>query len=440
MKRVMSKSCSHTNMIIPESSIWPIKSKSDENAFSQILSSGNIMNIIHSLYRKKRPKENLVKYILYLLHLWLGFVLGGIVSFICLTGALYVFKTEVENISVRRYNVRTEEVRLNADKIGEMVETYRQNYPTSPTSIFIPQNNKRNIKISGGERGKPPVIAFFDRQTGELLGKQSPGVSGFFSTLMRLHRWFNLGNRNAGRQIVAGTTLAFLFFLLSGLVLWFPNRRSKHKWKHQFRLRWGAKFSLLNRDLHINLGSMLTLLLILIAYTGIYFTYPGVRQTTLGVFMSREERQLARQQRNSNATQNRMPRTAPEQNEGSNINYAQIVATSNKEMPYKGDLSIYLPGRRSPNIRASKLNTHHFLGARLHDQATFSPQGKHVETKLFASHSPSQKARMLMKSIHTGEILGLKSKILYFILALFAAYLPISGYLMWWKRLKARQK
>lgn len=395
------------------------------------------MKLIQSLFRKKAPKENALKYMLYLLHLWIGLLFGGIISFTCLTGAIYVFKSEVENLSNRSHYNRTEAT-SSTDNIEAKISNYELKYKLSPSSILIPQNPLRNIKISGGGRGKPSVVAFADRQTDDIIGEQSSNVSTFFITIMKLHRWFNINNHNVGKQIVAGCTILFILLLISGIVLWFPKNKSKNKWQNKFKIRFKQKFIIFNRDLHINLGTIVAIPLLLIAWTGVYFTYPAVRESTLALFMSQEERAIATKQKQA---PNEKPQKADiPQTEDTEINYTQIIEQTNKEYNYAGDISIHLPSRRNPHITARKLNKNNLLGAMIYDQITFKPQGEPIEIKPFSSLANSQKARMLMKSIHTGEIFGLKSKILYFILVLIAAYLPISGYIMWWKRLNRKKR
>ena len=52
-------------------------------------------------------------------------------------------------------------------------------------------------------------------------------------------------------------------------------------------------------------------------------------------------------------------------------------------------------------------------------------------------HDGKKPPQAVLMELHTGKLLGLPMKIVYFIAALIGGFLPISGYYMWWKRRKA---
>ena len=406
------------------------------------------MKILNSLFRKKNSKESTVKYILFLLHLWFGLIAGVVISFVCITGAIYVFKTEIEDVSSKRYYKRSSEAIKEAN-VNSAIQNYLDKYEISINYISLPKRKDKNIKIYGGGRGADAVIAFADRETGEIIGEQSSAVSSFFFTVLKLHRWLNFKNMQVGRKITAISTIVFMLLLLSGVVLWFP-RRKKSRWKNKFTLRFKRKFKVWNRDLHINLGTITAVLLLLIAWTGLYFTYPSVRSTTIGLFMTKEERIAEKEKRETQKTISKNSKQSPgkhnsqrkvqgkqegnKEKKNHKIDYNQIVFNTNKELNFPGDITIIMPGRRSKGITVRKLNRQNILRARVYDSVIYSSKGEFSEVKTFNSNTSSQKVKMLMKSIHTGEVLGLKSKVIYFLLSIFAAYLPVSGYIMWWKK------
>ena len=52
-------------------------------------------------------------------------------------------------------------------------------------------------------------------------------------------------------------------------------------------------------------------------------------------------------------------------------------------------------------------------------------------------HDGKKPPQAVLMELHTGKLLGLPMKIVYFIAALIGGFLPISGYYMWWKRRNA---
>ena len=401
------------------------------------------MNILHALFRKRRKNENIIKYILFLLHMWGGICIGLVITFIAATGAIYVFKTEIEDFSARQFINRDKETNKTAS-LKIVASNFINQYHTNPSRFVIPEENDKNIRIIGGGRGTKQVIAFADRETGEIVGTASSDVSEFFWTIFRLHRWFNAENVQFYKQIVGGVTVGFLFFIISGIVLWWPIKGKKKPFKNKFNARLKYGFQVFNRDFHINFGAMASIGLLLITWTGIYFTYPTVREITIGVFQTKTEKEEAKQLKierekraqNNPRPQQRRPEKSINDSIYTTINYEVMLDDTQQKLNYRGDISFVFPGHHFSDITIRKTNTNNFLGAVLHDDITFDETGKYKETKLWSDKTVAQKVRSLIKSLHTGEILGLKTKILYFLLALFAAYLPISGYIMWIKKIR----
>jgi uncharacterized iron-regulated membrane protein len=70
----------------------------------------------------------------------------------------------------------------------------------------------------------------------------------------------------------------------------------------------------------------------------------------------------------------------------------------------------------------------------------FSDKGELSGSSKFADLKTSQKAGMLMHLFHTGSILGFKSQLLYFILCILGAWFPISGFILWWNRIRPKKR
>lgn len=54
-------------------------------------------------------------------------------------------------------------------------------------------------------------------------------------------------------------------------------------------------------------------------------------------------------------------------------------------------------------------------------------------------HDGKKPPQAVLMELHTGKLLGLPMKIVYFIAAIIGGFLPLSGYYMWWKRRSAIQ-
>ncbi len=59
---------------------------------------------------------------------------------------------------------------------------------------------------------------------------------------------------------------------------------------------------------------------------------------------------------------------------------------------------------------------------------------------MFSDKNLGQRIRSYVKPIHTGQLFGMPTKILNFILALLTFSFPVTGVIMWLNRIKKREK
>lgn len=98
---------------------------------------------------------------------------------------------------------------------------------------------------------------------------------------MSLHRWLLDPTRSTGRLIVGITTIAFIFILISGVIIWLPKRIKKVE--SYFKIRWsgGTKRKLL--DLHRVLGIYAVGFLLLLSLTGLMWSFQGYREVIFSI-------------------------------------------------------------------------------------------------------------------------------------------------------------
>ncbi len=96
---------------------------------------------------------------------------------------------------------------------------------------------------------------------------------------------------------------------------------------------------------------------------------------------------------------------------------------------------------RSNGYKFQKYNRDNTLGAYLPEYIELNRRGKQINTQAYADLAMDQKVTSIMRPMHTGEIAGWPSMILYFILCVIGTSLPITGFVVWYKReAKARVK
>lgn len=248
------------------------------------------------------------------IHLWLAMPFGIVISIICLTGALLVIEKPVTRM-------------LYPDFYNEVPVTHAQNSPyttqgsplTVGTSHDVPENRQKELhKVEKPKKKRLP----------------------FFRKVMQLHRWLldppaKKGEKSVGKIIVGLSTVAFVFSLISGMFIWWPRNAKVLRNRLSVKFRKGWRRFLL--DAHVSLGFWVFVFLLLMALTGLTWSFQSYRD----VFYS-----------------------------------------------------------------------------------------------LLSCCGTREEVRRLVMSLHTGSWGGVFSQTIYFISAIIGATLPLTGYYLWWKRIR----
>lgn len=189
------------------------------------------------------------------IHLWLAMPFGIVISIICLTGALLVIEKPVTRM-------------LYPDFYNEVPVTHAQNSPyttqgsplTVGTSHDVPENRQKELhKAEKPKRKRLP----------------------FFRKVMQLHRWLlnppaKKGEKSPGKIIVGISTVAFVFTLISGMFIWWPRNGKVLMNRLQVKFSKGWRRFML--DAHVSLGFWTFLLLLLMALTGLTWSFSSYRE------------------------------------------------------------------------------------------------------------------------------------------------------------------
>lgn len=392
--------------------------------------------LFKSLYRKRRKNESVAKYLMWLIHLWLGLLSSVIVFVMCLTGCLYAFKNQITDFSNR------DKIYINPDS-GKIMnpdliqaELLKQNKEL--TSLMIPDDNGKSYVI-GYRENNLDKSAYYNQYTGELLGQPNVSSTRFFETVLDLHR--NLMMGNAGRQIVGASVLLFCILLISGLILWLPKKLKFLK--QGLTVMFKAKFQRVNYDLHNTLGFYTFLMLFFIAVTGLYVTYPWVKNGLIVSLGGSSIDAISKDKDNGDDPfRGLLEDMLQKQDEKKNLKNAasasvdKILKLADHHLPYHAVTSIELPNKENPRYVVIKTNRENFLGMMLPDEVTFDKTGIFKTKELFSDKPLNKQFTALAKPLHTGEIMGLPSIIFYFVVSLIGCSLPVTGFLIWWHRFR----
>ncbi|UOR06425.1 PepSY domain-containing protein [Hymenobacter aerilatus] len=406
------------------------------------------------------------------IHLWLGVGSGLILFIVCLSGTLYTFRNEiVQAVEAQAYHV-TPPATGQPLPAATLVSRLEQAYPASKVvGLGIPADAERAWTFSlttrealarqlaeekaeqqaggkpggeghkrggkegrggkGGKRGnQDSQTLLVNPYTAAVQGNTETGVSEFFRSVMGLHRWL-LIEGGVGQLLVGSATLIFIVLQLTGLALWAPAKLkqwSKWKmWRPGFVIKTNASPKRLNHDLHNTLGFYALGLLTVMSLTGLCWSFEWYRDglsSVLGakVFGGRGEKPLP----------SAVPATT-----GQTLSADDYLALANRQLAYPGDVRLNLPKGPEGSASVQKTKTGFFALAGTDRLTLDQYSGAVLKADIFAAKPFNEQLTSLIKPLHTGEVAGTFSKILYFLACLIATSLPITGVIIW---LNKRQK
>ncbi len=400
-------------------------------------------------------------------HLWLGLASGLVLFVVCLSGTVYTFRAEIERwVSPSKYYVTAPagSTRLSPESLVSQVEKALHG---KVVSMYIPGDPERSYQLgvsvtekkksdgaeagmasreketangagaaksgakTGGKQAGPSEVRprprnyFVDPYTAKIVGEEGGNTSKFFTTTMQLHRWLLMGT-SVGRVVVGTATLIFLAIIITGLVIWFPSRLKN--WKQGFKVKFRGNWKRVNHDLHNTLGFYSSFLLLVMTLTGLCWSFEWYKDgasKVLGakVFGGRNEKPL----KSTNAA-------------GAPIALSALIEKADQVFPYRGDYRVSLATDTLASISITKNKTGFFAVSAADRLIVDQYTGTSLKTDRFADKPLNQKIAGLIRPLHTGEIFGTFSKLIYFLACLIATSLPVTGTIIWLNKLKKKRK
>ena len=384
-------------------------------------------------------------------HLWIGLPSGIIVFIICLTGTIYVFNTEIRELSSpelykveKAFNAQ----RLSADELISTVssETGGQvisiKIPADPTRSYVltvskPEEPTGNTAPSASEKPSTPsprIQYWVNPYSGKILGSSADknSVFDFMQLIFSLHRWLlldrieepligELPNKKLGSYISGTATILFTLGVITGIIIWFPQKI--RNWKQGLKIKWNANWKRVNHDIHNSLGFYSCIFLFMMGITGPQWSFEwyktGLRKT-LGTYQPADAPKLE------------MPKSDTSSMNGINsVSFTEYIRSVDKVLDYTGDLTITMPADSSEAVLVNKTKTGFFAPVAADkiylDQYTSSL----IKTEVFSEKPFNERISNSIKALHVGDVYGKFSKIIYFLACLIATSLPITGTLIW---------
>lgn len=355
------------------------------------------------------------------IHLWLGLSSGLLVFIIAITGCIYAFQEEIQNLTQPyRFVEHQDKPVLPPSTLKTIAEKALPGKHIHAVLYAKPGNAAQVIFYN--LEPEYYYLIYLNPFTGEIL-EVKDASSGFFPFILDGHFYLWLP-REIGQPIVATATLVFLAMMISGLILWWP--KNKKATKPRFSIKWNARWRRKNYDLHNVLGFYATWIAIILAVTGLVWGFEWFAE---GYYkMAGGDKSLLYVEPKSDSTL-----TAQSDIPSIDRLYTKMRA----ENPTAEVLEVHIPATASSAIEVS-INpddqTYWQTDYRYFDQYSLKELSvDHIYGKS-ANASVADNLMRMNYDIHTGAIIGLPGKILAFFAGLIVASLPITGFYIWWGR------
>lgn len=374
---------------------------------------------------KKKKKYGIRKFINDI-HLWLGIGSGIILFLVCLSGTFLTFEHEIKDIFTEKMVVTPSG---EAKSVSELTALINDSVEGELTRVTLPAeaNQPYEFTVKTNPKDRRGTAFYVNPYTAEILKAPKSSADGFMMFMFRMHRWIML-EVPVGRPIVGIATIIFLILSVSGIVLWFPK---KVKWKNMksgFKIKTNANWKRVNHDLHNTLGFYACIFIVIMGLTGLCWSFEGYRDGLSAVIGTKVF-----------GNRGGGPAIEVKAQDSKTITLEEAVAITNKEFDFEGDTRVSFPSKKNKFYSISKYNKSSFSPVTA-DALTLDIYGNVLKKEYFNDKPLNVRIASLIKPIHTGQIFGLFSQILYFLACLIATSLPITGTLIWLNKMKKKKK
>lgn len=396
-------------------------------------------------------------------HLWLSVPFGIIITLICFSGAMLVFEQELTELT----HADLYRVEQSADKplpLGKLMAIATHSLPegVSATGITVPARADRCYQVSLSKPRRAYLC--IDPYTGTVQGRYERPA--FFTRMFLLHRFLLDSMPTGGTGIFWGkllvgiSTLMFVFVLLSGVIIWWP--RTSKALKNSLKLVFGKGQFRFWRSLHVAGGMYALLFLLLMALTGLTWSFSWYRTGVYRLFGAETAIEGGYHGKPANQSGRPVEKKNGRPAEASDRPSETSGHSSEKRggRPAEGNRPAEAPARTSGTYACWQHVCDQLVAAnpgfdkitltdgsasvsfgtlgnsRAADTYTFDAQsGTLTGSKLYRDADRATKIRGWIFSLHTGSWGGVFTRILAFVAALLGALLPLTGYYLWLRRL-----
>ncbi len=348
--------------------------------------------------------------LLIVVHRWVALVASVIIIALALTGGALVFEGAMDRgLHPQLWRVQPSDRWVSLDS---MIAGATRAVPNAAdASISLPKAPDRAAMVQIGQNQ-----IFVNPYTGRVQGRRT-SAEARASLPSRLHAThIALMSGQVGRDVVGVVTALSLLLVLTGVIVWWRDKL--------WRVRWSASWKRIVFDLHHTLGVFASVVITIIASSGVVMHSPRLSQAVLKLDSSPRPR--APQQPVSNLDAPSISADSVSHVAARALPGARTVLLS---LPSKPDApfvaSLRFPEDGTP-VGRSRVYVDRFTGAVL---LAVSSRDAQLGTRIANSLRP----------MHTGDILGAPGALIWLAAAIVLASQAVTGTTMWWNGRRARK-
>ncbi|AFV00996.1 PepSY-associated TM helix domain-containing protein [Simiduia agarivorans] len=353
---------------------------------------------------------------LFKIHSWAALFAFIPLLVICITGSLLVFKHEIDTLLMEdKVRVQPAEQRLPLDRLLATINQTHPDYEAVGWLLSLDPGRADLAYVM--EKGTSEwSYLHLNPYTGQLLSEPKPHDHYLTDWLLELHYTFLLEEPGA-----FAASLFAIALLILGLTGFYLHRKF---WRNFFTLRWSSRLVVYFSDLHKMVGIVSAPVLVILAFTGGWWTIAGLLheyQEHADGF----EHHLMQERLYSDALSFDDLRARAE-------NSIEDFTVTYMSLPWEPGANITLWG----DVPTGNILTSEYSSTVSFSASTGEQLGSYdIRDAGLGAHVIDSYRRL-----HFGDFAGLFSKVLWCLLGLSPLILALTGVTLWWKRRKQRAR
>lgn len=357
-----------------------------------------------------------------IIHRWLGLASGLVVFIVALTGALYAFQAEIQDLTQPwRFVDATGSAPLPPSRIRALADQALPNRLLH--SVHYLEAGRSVVATYYAPTDTYYYGVYVDPYRGQVLRVVDFNQT-FFRWVLNGHYYLWLPPA-IGQPLVASATLVFVLLLLSGLVLWWPKNRKGVR--QRLTVNWSARWRRVNYDLHTVVGFYALTIGLLLGLTGLVW---GFRWVASAMYWSTSGGAALVDYAEPASDTSRSATAGP-------LPIDQLWQRVLREQPGLQSVEVHFPATPAAPVLIStntRIDNTWQTDHRFFDQYTQRELAVNHPYGRYRQATVADKIARLNYDVHTGAVLGWPGKLLMCLASLVCASLPVSGALIWWGR------